>query len=488
MSPDEIRVPGTSRVYSRRRILIVLLLPLAMALIAVSAINVALPAVATGLGASDSQLQWVVAGYALTFGVFLVPAGRAGDVLGRGVFYVAGVVIFTAASLWCGLATNPTSLNIARALAGLGAGFMNPQSLGMVQQYFSGLARARAFALFGMVISLSVAFGPVLSGTVITWLGPQLGWRASFLVNVPLGLLAIALSLTWLPFQRERELWRSRRTVGSPTEKIDLDPLGAIVLSASVASFMWPFMTKGSSARWIALPLSALLAWTWVVWERRYASSGRSPLIRLELFSLPSFAYGTAISGLFFLGAPSVFVTMAIFLQSGLGTSAMIAGLIGLPNALASAICAGYVAKRVLRTGPLIVVISVIAALLGVAASALVIYGVEHWGLSFWWLLATLGLMGAGQGAFGAANQTLALADVPPEDGGAAGGVKSTAERLGTAVGVAVVTGVLFSVGAMAGWTWGAVAACLVNVAFLLLSLIGSLRDWARSHPREAAH
>lgn len=481
MSSDEIRIPGADRVYSRRRILIVLLLPLAMALIAVSAINVALPAVSTGLGATDSQLQWVVAGYALTFGVFLVPAGRAGDVLGRGAFYVAGVVIFTAASLWCGLATSPLSLNIARAVAGLGAGFMNPQSLGMIQQYFTGLARARAFALFGMVISLSVAFGPVLSGTVITWLGPELGWRASFLLNVPLGLLAIIIALAWLPFQRERELWRGRRSVSSQAEKIDLDPLGAIVLSAAVATFMWPFMTQGSQARWLALPASALLAISWVGWERRYAARGGAPLIRLELFSLPSFAYGTAISGLFFLGAPSVFVTMAIFLQSGLGKTALVAGLIGLPNAFASAVCAGYVAKRVLRTGPLIVVLSVIASLVGVLASVVIIYGIEHWGVSFWWLLASLGVMGAGQGAFGAANQTLALADVPPADGGAAGGVKSTAERLGTAVGVAIVTGVLFSVAAIKGWTWGAAAACLVNAGFLTLSLIGSLRDWART-------
>lgn len=480
MNPDHLEIPGADRVFSRRRILVALLVPLAMALIAVSAINVALPAVGTGLQATDSQLQWVVAGYALTFGIFLVPAGRAGDILGRGAFYVLGVAIFTAASLWCGLATSPTSLNIARAVAGLGAGFMNPQSLGMIQQYFTGLARARAFALFGMVISLSVAIGPVLSGAVITWLGPQAGWRASFLLNVPLGLLAIALSLRWLPFQRERELWRGRKKVSREAERIDLDPLGALLLSGAVAAFMWPFMTHGSSLRWLALPVCAVSAISWVAWERRYSARGGAPLIRLELFQLTSFAYGTAISGLFFLGSTSIFVTMAIYLQSGLGEGAMAAGLIGLPNALISAVAAGYVAKRVLRTGPMIVVLATAAAVVGIAGSAVIIFGVEHWGMSYWWLLATLGLTGAGQGAFGAANQTLALADVPPADGGAAGGVKSTAERLGTAVGVAVVTGVLFTVSGAHGWMWGGITACLVIDAFLILSLIGAIRDHAR--------
>lgn len=155
----------------RWRILFVLLVSIFMTLVGVSIVNVALPSIRTGLGASESDLQWVLSGYALTFGVVLVAAGRAGDIMGRGGLFLIGAAIFTAASVAAGLAPDAGWLNIARFVQGVGSGLLNPQGLGMIQHYFRGDARGKAFGYFGTAVGFSVAVGPVLGV-------PDSAWRA----------------------------------------------------------------------------------------------------------------------------------------------------------------------------------------------------------------------------------------------------------------------------------------------------------------------
>ena len=161
-----------------------------MALIDVSIVNVALPSIREGLGASESDLQWVLSGYALTFGVILVAAGRAGDIFGRAPLFMAGVVVFTGASAWAGFASDPLWLNIARALEGVGSGLISPQVVGMIQQFFRGAERGRAFGIFGSVVGVSVAIGPVLGGLLIHIFGVNNGWRWVFFVNLPVGVIS----------------------------------------------------------------------------------------------------------------------------------------------------------------------------------------------------------------------------------------------------------------------------------------------------------
>src|SRR5699024_12237573 len=139
--------------------------------------NVALPAIQQGLDATDSSLQWVLSGYALTFGVVLVAAGRAGDILGRGGLFLFGVLIFTLASIASGLAPNSTALNIARFIQGVGSGFLNPQGLGMIKHYFGGPRRVKAFVYFGSMGGCSVGIGPVLGAFVVKAAAPAFGWR-----------------------------------------------------------------------------------------------------------------------------------------------------------------------------------------------------------------------------------------------------------------------------------------------------------------------
>lgn len=159
----------------RWRILAVLLTVIFMSLVSVSIVNVALPSIKQALDASQSDLQWVLSGYALTFGVILVAAGRAGDIMGRGGIFILGVAVFTAASIASGLAPNAMWLNVARFIQGIGSGLLNPQGLGMIQQYFRGAERGRTFGYLGTTVGFSVAIGPVLGGFLIELGGLELG-------------------------------------------------------------------------------------------------------------------------------------------------------------------------------------------------------------------------------------------------------------------------------------------------------------------------
>ncbi|WP_035321527.1 MFS transporter, partial [Brevibacterium sp. VCM10] len=217
---------------TQKRILIIGLVPLFMSLLSVSSINVVLPSIAAGIDASTSALQWVLTGYALSFGVVLVAAGRAGDVFGRGQLFVIGVGLFGLSSLVAGIAPDPLTLNISRVTMGLGSGFLNPQVVGLLQQYFQGPPRGRAFGLMGTTVGLSVAIGPVLGGALIALFGSDLGWRATFLVNVPFAIASLVLARVWLP----AGAWRP--AVDEDAKSVaggrDLDPVGVILLGVGV--------------------------------------------------------------------------------------------------------------------------------------------------------------------------------------------------------------------------------------------------------------
>lgn len=474
-----IRVDGTDKVFHRYKILIVLFIPLAMALMAVSSVNVALPAIEAGIGATDSDVQWVLAGYALVFGLVLIPAGRTGDTLGRGTIFTVGLGVFSFASLACGLAPNPMFLNLARLAQGVGAGMINPTTIGIIQQYFRAGGRARAFALLGVVVSASVAIGPVIAGFTIGALGPDLGWRATFLINFPLGLIGIVLALIWLPFETERRRAAAHRIGVDRDGRVDLDPVGALLLGAAVVGVMLPFMVRGSGWVW-TLPLAALaLPAAWVKWEQRYAARGRTPLVDLTLFRAPSFSLGSAIGGTYFLGAASVFVAVAFYLQSGMHISALETGLVGLPNTIVAALASMVAGRLALRRGRGLIVVGQFAFVLGVLGVAGLAPLIDQ-GASFWWLAVPLCLVGYGAGTVNSANQTLAMQDIPHTHGGTAGGIKSTAERIGTAIGNAMITAVLFAVTAQAGWVEGYIAANLTIAAAMLLSAALGVIDWRR--------
>lgn len=467
----------------RWRILAILLTTIFMSLINVSIVNVALPSIQHGLDASQSDLQWVLSGYALTFGVVLVAAGRAGDIFGRGGLFILGVWIFVISAVVAGMAPNAHWLNGARLIQGLGSGLISPQGLGMIQQYFRGPERGRAFGYFGSMVGVSVAIGPVLGGFLIEFGGPEWGWRLSFLVNVPFALLALILSWRWFPrplisFNSPvaKNKWlRIRKAISS------LDPVGSTLLGLAVLFVLLPFMeARGNPNLWLLLLLGLLLVYLWVKWEVYYQRSGRQPMVDLGIFSTPSFANGSLIMTLYFLGMTSIWVIVAMYMQEGVGRSALEAGLVGIPASLLSSFSANWAGKRVAHLGRKIVIWGILLAVLGMLLSIAVIYLQNQGFISIWWLVGSLALVGIAQGAVISPNQTLTLEEVPLQYAGSSGAIMQTGQRIGTSVGIAMITAVVFGVLQHSSWATAVSAGFAVIATVLVISLIFAIKDHIR--------
>lgn len=475
--------PQTHRGYAhgtdprRWRILAVLLVAIFMSLVAVSIINVGLPSIQEGLGASESQLQWILSGYALTFGVVLVAGGRAGDVFGRGFLWMLGVAIFTLSSIAAGLAPDPTMLIVARFVQGVGSGLLNPQGVAMIQQYFKGAERGKAFGMLGSAVGVSVAIGPVLGGLLIQTGGAAEGWRWLFVVNVPVGVVALVLAFLWFP----RPLLRRPEGTTISHALREMDPTGAVLLGTALLATLLPFIETGSPGSspwvWALLAVAAVFLALWIVWEKHFKASGHQPMVDLDIFKVSSFLNGTLLISLYFLGITSVWVLVTLYMQQGLGHTALAAGCVGLLNALASAVASNLAGSRVNRMGRKIVVLGMLSVVVGLLLSMAVILLHDSWHVSEWWLVLTLGFVGFGQGAVVSPNQTLTLAEVPLEYAGSAGGVMQTGQRVGTAVGIAMITAVAYGVIADQGWSVGIAAGLGVVVLVVLVALAVALRD-----------
>lgn len=455
--------------HDRWRIHSVLLVTVAMTLTGINILNVALPSLQSSLNASESDVQWVLASYALTFGVTLIPAGRAGDVLGRGAMYLVGVSLFLAASIVAGLAGDMTTLIIARCVQGVASGIIGPQIFGMIQQNFRGAERGRAFGAYGSVVAVSMGTAPLLGGIIMQLAGSHDGWRWTFLVNVPVSLIAIVLAIAWFP----RPLL-VRRT----THKLDLDPVGVVLLGASVLLVLLPFVSSGGNGFvWLLLPLSGLTATGWVLWERHYRRRGREPVVEMSMLSNAGFSNGVILATAYFFGITAVWVLVALFLMQGLGLSAFQAGLMGLPSAACGAIAARWAGRRVARWGRRIVTIGIAIATGGLLLSVGVIHLHALGHVSIWWLLVTLAPMGIGQGSVISPNQTLTLSEVPLAYAGSTGGILQTGQRIGSALGIAVMTAIAFGVLGTGNWTAAISVSFLAIAGTLLVAFALSLFD-----------
>lgn len=457
----------------RWRILMVLLMAIFMSLMSVSVINVALASIQEGLSASQSDIQWVLSGYALTFGVVLVSAGRAGDLMGRGGFFILGVALFTLSSIAAGLAPDAQWLNTARFVQGVGSGLLNPQGVGMIQQYFRGSERGRAFGFFGTTVGVSVAIGPILGGMLIELGGAEIGWRLTFLVNVPVGVLTLVLAFLWFP----RPLIHKPK-LQQQSGLSSLDPIGALLLGLGVLAVLYPFVeSQHSKLVWLLLPVGLLLFFLWARWERWYTKRGYSPMVDLKIFATSSYRNGSIIMALYFLGMTSVWVLVPLYVQQGVGFSAFEAGMVGIPSALLSAYSANWAGKRVNRYGRKIVIGGLSFALFGLLTSVAVILLHEFYGLSIWWLLLSLAFFGLGQGSVISPNQTLTLAEVPLAYAGSSGAIMQTGQRIGTSVGIAVITAIVFAVRPLSSWPIAASVGFAAIILIILLALAMAFKD-----------
>jgi EmrB/QacA subfamily drug resistance transporter len=423
----------------RWKALAVCLVAVFMTLLDVSIVNVALPDLSKSLGASSADLQWVLSGYALTFGLVLVPAGRLGDIRSRRTAFLVSVSAFVLASAACGVSQGPTFLVVARLVQGMAAGALTPQVSGLIQELFSGRERAKAFGYFGSIAGVSLAVGPLLGGLLILLGGAGFGWRLVFYVNLPIGVVALILAYRLLPQGGAKQ--RGEATGGA------FDPLGTVLLGLAVVSVLLPLVEEREWAgwhKWLLLVLAAVLAVAFVLWERRVTRRGGAAAVDLTLFAKATFASGNVLGLIYFAGFTSVFFVWSIFLQDGHGYPAWKSGLATVPFALGSIVTsrvsgrfAGEQSTRLIQLGTAMFCVAF-------AAAVLVVRHVPGNSIGAW-LAVPLLLAGLGSGLILPSNQTSSLSQVDVRQAGVAGAVFQTSLRIGTALGIAVIATVFYN-------------------------------------------
>lgn len=454
----------------RWKVLVVCLVAGFMTLLDVSIVNVALPSMQAGLGTTPVELAWVVSGYALTFGLVLVPSGRLGDDRGRSRMFLISLVLFTATSALAGFAMTPTWLVVSRLLQGVAGGMLNPQVLGLLQQMFRGRERGKAFGLFGAVVGISTAVGPLLGGLILQFAGVEQGWRWVFFVNVPIGVFGLLYGLRVLPKFTGRASGAS------------LDLVGVLLLGAGLVSLLLPLVEQESgNAPWYLVAAAPVLLGLFALWERRYEARGHAPLVNLRLFRIRSYAFGSSLGLLYFAGFTSIFFVLAVYLQRGLGYTPLEAGLTLTPFALGSAVGSALGGRIVHRAGRKLVVLGLAGAAVGLLVADLLLR--QHLGTAAGLYLALpLLLAGTGSGFVISPNQTVTLSEVDTAQGGTAAGVQQTGQRLGSALGIAAASGVFF--GAMGGgWDAAISAGMVVSVCFVGAALVTGVVEMVVDRP-----
>jgi len=409
-------------------------------LLDVSIVNVALVPIGRDTGAGPAQLQWVVSGYALAFGMVPIIGGRLGDDRGRRLMLQIGIASFVVFSAMVGLAPNPTVLVAGRVLQGLAGGLLNPQVAGLVQQLFPRWERGRAFGLIGTAVGVATATGPVLGGLIIALGGPPLGWRLCFLLNVPVGIITLVLVRAWLPPPEPRL---------GPVRPLDLP--GVALLAAGVFTLLLPAVQFDANhdprLALLLLPALGLLVAFWA-WERGPAARRGYPLIDLGLFKIRSYADGIWLAVLFFCAYTGTPLVLALFLQGGLGYTPLQSGLTASAFAIGVTVAAPIAGRMLPRFGARVLLAGLVLFTVGVAAAglagALAAGRVWAGGVALL-LVVPLLVAGAGGGSVITPNQALSLSEVAVAGGSTAGGTLQTAQRIGNAIGAAVISAVFYA-------------------------------------------
>lgn len=423
----------------RWRALITLLSASFMSLLAISILNVSVPSLSISLGLTPTHVQWIMSGYALTFGLALVPAGRLGDVYGRRRLFIIGVSLFALVSITASLAQTPGLLVAMRLSEGIAAAIISPQMIGLIQQLFRGRERAVAFGYFGLVVGIATAIGPTLGGVLLAVLGTDLGWRAAFFVNVPVCVVVIILAFKLLPIDEFPE-----------DKKLQLDLLGIIILGGAVLAVMLPFIQGSgegksvSQAPWWLLVLGLGLSALFLIWENWQEKRGRDVIVPRSLLLDPSYMVGTIFLAAYFAGFSAFFIIYTFYLQQGLGIEPWLAGVLQIPIAVASAIFSPLSSKLVVKIGRWLLFWSTLIVVTGLIGAMLTALYVSPAYVPYVLTVATF-VIGAGSGLVVSPAQSLSLVTVPVETGATAGGVSQTAQRVGSAIGLACVTLVFYA-------------------------------------------
>jgi len=432
----------------RARWLTLLAISLGISMIIVDAtiVNVAIPSIVRDLGLDGSGAEWIVSVYPLVFAALLITLGRTGDIFGRKRLYIFGLVTFTGASLLAGLAPTGPLLIAARILQGVGGAAIAPATQSILNATFRGKDRAVAFAVYGSVIGGMAALGPLLGG----WLTTNLSWRWAFLVNLPIGLIALVATLMWVAENRDEH---ARRGFDAP---------GFLTLSFGLIAVVFGLIEGYSYGWWGPSKVLAIGAWTWplesvsiipfafglgivslvsfAVIELRRQRAGSFILFDFTLWSNPSFRFGNLTATIVALGEFGLLFALPLFLQGVLGYSAFDTGLVFLSLAVGAFVAAPIAGGIAHKDSPRRVVqIGMALEAVGVLGTALLLAP----GVSGLILAVPLFVYGIGVGFATAQLANVVLSEVPPARSGLASGANSTMRQIGTAIGAALIGTIL---------------------------------------------
>lgn len=431
-------------------------------------VNVAIPSMQATLSASFAQINFIIAAYELAYGVLLIAGSRLGDRHGRRRLFMLGMAGFAVASALCGLAPTPDTLIAARILQGAAAALLFPQAYALIRVSFEGHARRRAFGLLGMTLGLAAIAGQVLGGWIVHADLFGLAWRAIFLINLPLGLLAC-----WLA----RHIPESAEPSGAA-----MDWPGAALVGLGLALLLLALI-EGPAQQWPAWTLvcggaSVVALAAFVRLQRRVAARGGVPLVDMDLLAQPRFAAGCLVVMLVFSTASAMFLCYALLVQTGFGLDALTAGMIFAPASVGFVAGSMVAPRLVTRYGTRAIALA--ALLYGGATAALMMQtGIGGASRSPWTLLPALVWLGAAQGAVNTPLVNLAMGLVDDRQAGMAAGVVSTLQQVGAALGVSAA-GMLYG-GALEAYAEASAAerhaqafasAMQFNVAAILIAAV----------------
>jgi EmrB/QacA subfamily drug resistance transporter len=395
--------------------------------------NIAIPSIRANLSASYSSIQWVVAGYSLAFAVLLVTGGRMGDVFGYKKIFMIGVGGFTLASLLSGLSVTPEMLIFARLLQGSMAALMVPQVMSLMQVMYQPHERGSINGLFGALGGMAASLGPVIGGLLIKANIANLDWRPIFLINVPVGLFGLFAAAKYLPD-------------GKSSHPLKLDLTGTAIIMAALLLLVFPLI-QGRDLGWptwtfTMMAASLVLFGAFAVWLRHKDKKDGSPLVLPSLFHSRSFNFGLLVNLTFESAMVGFFLTFGLFLQIGLGFTAIHAALTGLPVAIGIATTMAIMGPIIPRLGRRALYIGCTAMAVGLLITTWVL---GHYGLSVhsWQLIPGLLFTGIGMGHIFGTLFSAVLNGVDPKHAGAASGTLNAVQQLGGAIGIALI-GVVF--------------------------------------------
>jgi EmrB/QacA subfamily drug resistance transporter len=427
-------------------------------------VNVALPSIQGRLRAGVSAVEWVVAGYALTSAIFVISGARLGDRLGHRQVFALGMALFTLASAGCGAAATPAELVVGRLVQGVGAALLAPAVLSIIGILYTGTDRLRALSAYGTTMGFAAAGGQLIGGALIALDPLGLGWRSCFLINVPVGTLALLLTPALIP-----DSARSARA--------RLDLRGTALAMATLLALVLPLVEGRQTGwplwTWLSLAASPVLLAAFLADQRRLAARGGAPLVDFGLFAHRSFSAGLLTQVCFWSGQASFFVVLALYLQEGRGMRPLTAGLAFSVLAGSYSVAAGVAPRLAARLGRRVITRG---ALVLAAGHAMLLAAVVAIGTHGSLVLLVPGLLavGAGMGLVLAPLAGTILATLDPARAGAASGMLSTMQNVGNALGVAV-TGVIFFGALHRGYAHAFVLAAL-ELALLLVGVAALTR------------